>query len=117
MSAKASRKRGFVLFGPSLGSSLLRDLFSLLGRHASRARLPTHAPQRHGGSVLAVIRHLVLDLAGGDPGDHDGALVGIGRAALAFWTFCHVYVLMLSGKLGKAEQNKSFSISLQCRAI
>ena len=39
---------------------------------------------RHGSGILAVIRHLVLNLAGGDPRDHDGTLVGVSRTPLAF---------------------------------
>lgn len=58
---------------------------------------------RHGGGILAVIRHLVLDLAGGDLDDHDGALVYVGGPLFAFWTFCHGYGLMPNGKLRKRK--------------
>ena len=41
----------------------------------------THAPQRHGGGVLAVISGQVVNLAGGDPHDMDSVAdhVGGGR--------------------------------------
>ena len=51
---------------------------------AARA-LPPHSPQCHGGGVLAVVRHLVFDLPGRHPHDHNGALVGVGGAFFAFW--------------------------------
>jgi hypothetical protein len=43
---------------------LFGDLFPLAGRHPSRPRLAAHAPERHGGGVLAGLRGYVLDLAG-----------------------------------------------------
>ena len=47
--------------------------------------------ERHGGGTLAAIRHLVLDLAGRDPRDHDGAPVGVGGALFAFRSARHSY--------------------------
>jgi hypothetical protein len=47
------------------------------------------AAERHGGGILAVIRHLVLDLAASNPRDHNGALVGVGGALFAFGASGH----------------------------
>jgi hypothetical protein len=88
------------------------NLFALLGGHSSRPRLTAHTPQRHGGGVLAVIRHLVLDLAGGDSRDHDGALVGVGGALFAFRSSWHSFSLMLSGKLRKDWHMRVIVIAL-----
>src|ERR1700678_833209 len=74
---------------PTTCSGLFRNLFSLLGRHACRTRVAAHTPQRHGGGVLTVIRHLVLDLASSDSADHDGALIGVCGTLFAFWTTGH----------------------------
>ena len=70
---------------PSSLSRLLRDLRPFLGRHTCRPRLAAHAPQRHGGGILAVIRGQILDLATGEIEDtttDDGknaAAVALGR--------------------------------------
>ena len=69
---------------PSLLGCLLGNIFSHLSRHSRCPRFATHAPQRHGGGVLAVLGGQVLDLAGGDTGDHDGIADGVGGPLLAF---------------------------------
>jgi len=63
---------------------LLSYFFPLLGRHPRSPRLAAHAPQRHGGGVLAVIRGQVVNLAGRDLGDHDGVADVVGWPLLAF---------------------------------
>ena len=57
------------------------NLGFLPGRHASGPRLPAHAPQSHGGGVLALLRGHVIELAGGDLGDKDGVAVSRPRGA------------------------------------
>ena len=97
--SKGRRGAGAISIGPEAGFAC--NVFPLFRAHTLGAGFPAHAPQRHGGGVLAVIRHLVLDLAGRDPADHSGALIGVGGAFLAFWSTGHCHGLMLSGKLGK----------------
>src|SRR4051812_21579506 len=77
------------LFSPAAFRGLFGDFRPLLSRHAFRSRLAAHPPERHGGRILTVIRHLVLDLAGGDSSDHDRALVSVSGALFAFWSARH----------------------------
>lgn len=53
-------------------------------------------PQRHGGRVLAVVRHLIPDFTSRDSADQDGVLVHVGRAALAFGA--SFYLALLAAK-------------------
>ena len=95
-----SVSRRMRVFPPPHGSGLFCYLFSPFGSHSRCPRISAPAPQRHGGGVSAVDRHLVLDLAGGDPRDHDGAPVGVSWAVFAFRSTGHWQSIMLSGKLG-----------------
>lgn len=72
------------LFSPPGFRRFLRDLGSLLSRKAFRARIAAHPAQCHGGGVLAVVGGHVVDLAGGNSGDHHGVPDGIGGTLLAF---------------------------------
>lgn len=63
-----------------------------------------YTPQFRGSSVLAVIRHLVPDLAGSDSADHNGALVGVGGALFAFGASGHSDSPTLSGKASQNEE-------------
>src|SRR5258708_1744793 len=75
----------------TLFSGLLGNLRPLLCREAFGPRLAAHAPQRHGGGVLAIIRGDVLDLAGRDPADQDGVADGVGGTLFplgASWPCC-----------------------------
>jgi hypothetical protein len=92
------------LFFPTRSGCLLSDLRPLLGRHPSRPRLAPHAPQRHGGGVLATLGGCILNLAGRDPHDVDRVADYIGGALLAFRASWHSGNLMLGGKLGKIAQ-------------
>ena len=76
---------------PSLSCGLLGNLFPAFRGHAFSAGLAAHAPRCNGGGILAIIRHLVLYLASGDPRDHDGALVGVGRAFFALGPLGHCW--------------------------
>ena len=56
-----------------------------------RPRFATHTAQRDRCRVLTVISSRVLNLASRNLGDHDGAGVYVGGAALAFWSSGHSY--------------------------
>jgi hypothetical protein len=76
-------------------------LFPTLCRHPSGPRGTALASQRDRTRVFPIIwRGTFLNLARGDPADHDGA-DGVGRSFFAFWSSGHWDKLMLSGKLGK----------------
>lgn len=98
-------------FSPSLLGSIFGNFFPPFLTHAFGPGFPAHAPQGHGGGVLAVICHLVLDLAGGYPRDHDGALVGVGGALFAFRAFSHSFDT-LSKVIGRQQ-----SIALRHLAV
>src|ERR1017187_1167715 len=74
---------------PPRRSSLLGNLRPMFLSKARSASLSAHAPKRHGGGVLAVIRGHVFDLAHRDLGDHDGAGVHVGGALFALWASGH----------------------------
>src|SRR5947207_14128305 len=90
ISIEVDSKRIAELF-PARSCGLLRNLFPLPGRHPRRPSLPAHAPQRHSGGILAVIRGNVLNLAGRDLGDHDGSADGIGGALLTLGASWHCW--------------------------
>src|ERR1700738_1882834 len=55
-----------------------------------RPRLPAHAPQRHGGGVLAVLdNRRILNLSGGNPADYDGGADYVGGSLLALRASWH----------------------------
>lgn len=86
---------------PPRRSSLPGNLRPLLLSKARSPGFAAHTPQRHGGCVLAIIRHLVLDLAGRDLGDQDRAGVYVRGTALAFGSLRHCHSVLLSAKLRK----------------
>jgi hypothetical protein len=61
-----------------------------LGGRTFSPRPPAHAPQRHGGGILAVIGGHVLDLTSRNPGDKDSVTVYVRVALFAFWAMWHI---------------------------
>src|SRR5260370_41854426 len=84
------------LVAPPLRGRLLGDPRPLLGRHPLRPRLPAHAPQRHGGGVLALIRGQVVNLASRDLADHDGGSDYVSGSFLALRSSGHAYPSLTS---------------------
>jgi hypothetical protein len=80
-------------------------LLAPLGRHAFGPRLSSHAPQRHGGCVLAVIR--------GHGHDHDGAGVHVSGATLAFGAFCQSVLLIVAQKAVQFHRRDASELSLK----
>src|SRR5271170_4481039 len=78
-----------LLFSPTLSRRSLRDLRPPLRRYLRRPRSAAFLAERLGGRVFAVIRRRIVNLAGRDLGDHDGAGVYVGGAALAFRSAGH----------------------------
>ena len=96
-------KRRNWLALPSFLGGILGYFPAPFGAHACCPRLPAHAPQRHSGGVFAVLGDNVVEFAGRDLADHDGALVHVGGALFAFRASWHPDSLMLSGKLREPE--------------
>jgi hypothetical protein len=87
---KLKRAKSFNLSLPPFRRRLLSDFRPPLGRHTLRPRLATHAPQRHGSRVLALLgRGRLVYLARGNPADHDGGTDHVGGALLAFGASGH----------------------------
>ncbi len=68
--------RGYLLLPPAF-CRFFCNFLAALGAQSLGPRLAAHAPQRHGGGVLAVLGGDILDLAGRDLGDQDGVADGV----------------------------------------
>lgn len=77
------------LLRPAFLCGLFGYLFPTFCRHPSRPRPATHTPQRHGG-VLSVVRGQVLDLASGNPADHNGVADHVAGSLFAFRASWHL---------------------------
>lgn len=86
---------GNLALRPASSGGFLGYLFPFLGCHPGRPRLAAHTPQRHGGGVLAVLGGDVLNLTGGDLGDHDGVADSVGWPLFAFRASGHLTSLFL----------------------
>ena len=58
--------RGAVELLPPFFAAAFLAIRPLFGRHPGRARLAAHAPQRHGGGILAILCRHVFNLASRD---------------------------------------------------
>jgi hypothetical protein len=91
-------KRKSWLLSPSLLCGLFRYFFPSLSGHACRPRLPALTAKFHRRWVFPVIRRWCrfVDLACGNPADHDGGTDHVSGALLAFRASGHLIVPMFS---------------------
>jgi hypothetical protein len=89
-----TQRRRHRLTTPTAYSRVPSDLLSFPLAERRRPGLSALPAERYGGRVLPLILrgwHLILDLAGRDLGDHDGAGVYVGGASFALGASGHYF--------------------------